>query len=73
MRILLITNKISQTDISLNIFNTGEANIGLIYSTSRSVGKTTALEVLAYGQGCQRKDHPLLVSLGDQCISGTSL
>ena len=58
---------------SLNTFLTGEANIGLIYSSARSVGKTSALEMLAYGQGCSKKSHPLLISLGDQCMSGTSL
>ena len=51
----------------------GEANIGLIYSSEKSVGKTTALEILAYGQSCSRKSHPLLISLGNQCTSGTSL
>jgi len=48
------------------------ANIGLIYSEEQSIGKTTALKILAFGQGVTKIVHPLLISLGDQCQSGTS-
>ena len=44
----------------------------MIYSSARNVGKTSVLEVLAYGQSCTKKIRPLLISVGNQCMSGTS-
>ncbi|XP_022810479.1 uncharacterized protein LOC111347488 isoform X2 [Stylophora pistillata] len=52
--------------------NCDAANIGLVYSPARSIGKTTTLKLIAYGQGIIGKKNPLFMSLGDQQNSGTS-
>ena len=42
-------------------------------SNERNVGKSLTLQILAKGQGIDRRAHPLLCSGGDQNVSGTSL
>ena len=50
-----------------------ESCIGVVCSTERNVGKSLTLQLLAKGQGIDKRSHPLLCSGGDQNVSGTSL
>ena len=50
-----------------------ESCIGVVCSSERNVGKSLTLQILARGQGIDRRSHPLLCSGGDQNVSGTSL
>uniref|UniRef100_A0A7M5VBX5 PHD-type domain-containing protein n=1 Tax=Clytia hemisphaerica TaxID=252671 RepID=A0A7M5VBX5_9CNID len=61
--------------LSLSRKSAGEANIGLLYSSSeeKNVGKTLLQKVLHYGQGAQHLDHNLLSSGGNGMSSGLSV
>ncbi|CAH3122416.1 unnamed protein product, partial [Porites lobata] len=50
-----------------------QSSIGVVCSNERNVGKSLTLQILAKGQGIDRRAHPLLCSGGDQNVSGTSL
>lgn len=50
-----------------------ESCIGVVCSKERNVGKSLTLQLLAKGQGIDKRSHPLLCSGGDQNVSGTSL
>ena len=52
---------------------TDQSSIGVVCSNERNVGKSLTLQILARGQGIDRRVHPLLCSGGDQNVSGTSL
>ncbi len=52
---------------------TDEASVGMIYSKKRNVGKSLTAQIMAKGQGVCTKNHPILLSGGDQTLCGTSL
>lgn len=60
--------------LSYNILFLGESNIGLIYSDKdkKNVGKSLTQELLAKLQGVPFRQHPLIVSGGNQTTTGTS-
>ena len=55
------------------LFFLDESSIGVVCSMERNVGKSLTLQLLANGQGIDRRSHPLLHSGGDQNVSSTSL
>ena len=65
--------KCPHLDTAIVIVCTDESCIGVVCSNERNVGKSLALQILAKGQGIDRRSHPLLCSGGGQNVSGTSL
>lgn len=51
----------------------GHANVEMIYSPAKSVGKSVTARMLAYAQGVPRHKHNQLLAGGDQVMSGVSL
>ena len=51
----------------------GETKITLLHGTAMNIGKTFTQDIINYGQGAPCRDHALLLSGGDQTMSGTSL
>ena len=52
---------------------TDEASIGMLHAKERNVGKSLTLKTIAKGQGHPEVKHPILLSSGNQILSGTSL
>ena len=50
----------------------GESSIGMIFSETRSIGKSESLGLLAFGVGIPNHSHLMLLSGGDTNLSGTS-
>lgn len=51
----------------------GESNMGLIHSWAKNCGKSMTLYLLSKLQGLATRQHPLLLSGGNQSTSGTSV
>ena len=45
----------------------------MVYSCSKSVGKSLTAKMLAYAQGVPKIKHQQLLAGGDQVMSGTSV
>jgi hypothetical protein len=50
-----------------------EANICMLYSAAKNVGKSMTLRIISKCEGVCGVGHPLLLSGGDQTLCGTSL
>lgn len=59
--------------VPLLISNIGHANVEMIYSPAKSVGKSVTARMLAYAQGVPGHKHNQLLAGGDQVMSGVSL
>ena len=51
---------------------TEQANLGMILSPLKSVGKSLTAKMLAYAQGVPGLKHNQLLAGGDQVLSGVS-